>query len=63
MKQREMLCISLCFMEGQIKKDTVRQSGKRGPTRAQRSGSRGEKEEGGCGYGVFAALTETAETE
>ena len=21
------------------------------------------KEEGGCGYGVFAALTETAETE
>ena len=33
------------------------------PAGAQRSGSGGEKEEGGCGYGVFAALTETAETE
>ena len=30
---------------------------------AQRSGSDFEKEEGDCGYGVFAALTQTAETE
>ena len=33
------------------------------PIEAQRSGFDGEKEEGGSGYGVFAALTETAETE
>ena len=30
---------------------------------AQRSGSDLVKEEGSCGYGVFAALTQTAETE
>ena len=30
---------------------------------AQRSGSDFEKEEGDSGYGVFAALTQTAETE
>jgi phage terminase large subunit-like protein len=31
--------------------------------KAQRSGFDSEKEEGAFGYGVFAALTQTAETE
>ena len=31
--------------------------------KAQRSGFESEKEEGAYGYGVFAALSETAETE